>query len=112
MTTCLHNSQISRTYWLLLACVASRQAQKSPKGQKENCSFVNDVIIGMPYYGCLNVFTNVIQKPFKAILNEFSGVESNDSPTGDVKYNLGANYTWPTPLRKKSITLTCCQPIP
>jgi hypothetical protein len=52
MTTCLHNSQIlkiSRTFWLLLACVASRQAQKSPKGQKEICSFVNDVTIGMPY---------------------------------------------------------------
>jgi 2-oxoglutarate dehydrogenase complex dehydrogenase (E1) component-like enzyme len=22
-------------------------------------------------------------------------------PTGDVKYHLGANYTWPTPSRKK-----------
>jgi len=47
------------------------------------------------------VFANVIQKPFKAILNEFSGVESDDSPTGDVKYHLGANYTWPTLSRKK-----------
>ena len=47
------------------------------------------------------MFANVIQKPFKAILNEFSGVESDDSPTGDVKYHLGANYTWPTPSRKK-----------
>ena len=61
MTTCLHNSQIlkiSRTCWLLLACVASGQVQKSPKGQKENCSLVNDVTIGMPFWGCLNVFAN------------------------------------------------------
>ena len=47
------------------------------------------------------MFANVIQKPIKVILNEFSGMESDDSPTGDVKYHLGANYTWPTPSRKK-----------
>ena len=48
------------------------------------------------------MLTNVIQKHIKAILNEFSGVVSEDSPTArDVKYHLGANYTWPTPSRKK-----------
>ena len=47
------------------------------------------------------MFANVIQKPIKVILNEFSEVESNDSPTGDVKYHLGANYTWPIPSGKK-----------
>jgi len=48
------------------------------------------------------VLTNVIQKPIKAILNEFSGVESENLPAvGDVKYHLGANYTWPIPSGKK-----------
>ena len=65
----------------------------------------------MPHWDCLNVFTNVIQKPIKAILNEFSGVEADNSPTGDVKYHLSTNYTWPTPSRKKSIPLAYCQPI-
>jgi 2-oxoglutarate dehydrogenase complex dehydrogenase (E1) component-like enzyme len=47
------------------------------------------------------VFTNVIRKPFRVILNGFSGVESDDSATGDVKYHFGVYHTWPTPSRKK-----------
>ncbi|KAF7967902.1 hypothetical protein HWV62_32577 [Athelia sp. TMB] len=62
---------------------------------------VKDVTIGMPHRGRLNVLANVIRKPIEAILNEFSGVESDDSPAGDVKYHLGANYTRPTPSGKK-----------
>ena len=55
----------------------------------------------MPYWGCLNVFANVIEKPFKAIINEFSGVESDDSPTGDVKYHFGAYLPGPHDPEKK-----------
>jgi 2-oxoglutarate dehydrogenase E1 component len=62
---------------------------------------VKHVTIGMPHRGRLNVLANVIRKPIEAILNEFSGVESDDSPAGDVKYHLNANYTHPTPSGKK-----------
>ncbi|KAG5221110.1 2-oxoglutarate dehydrogenase E1 component [Salix suchowensis] len=61
---------------------------------------VKHVTIGMPHRGRLNVLANVIRKPIEAILNEFSGDEG-DSPAGDVKYHLGANYVRPTPSGKK-----------
>ncbi|MBR9862807.1 MAG: 2-oxoglutarate dehydrogenase E1 component [Rhodobacteraceae bacterium] len=55
---------------------------------------VQDIIIGMPHRGRLNVLSNVMQKPFRAIFNEFQGgsfkPESVDG-SGDVKYHLGAS---------------------
>nr|WP_323779132.1 2-oxoglutarate dehydrogenase E1 component [Amylibacter sp.] len=55
---------------------------------------VRDVIVGMPHRGRLNVLSNVMQKPFRAIFNEFQGgsfkPESVDG-SGDVKYHLGAS---------------------
>lgn len=62
---------------------------------------VKHVTIGMPHRGRLNVLANVIRKPIEAILNEFSGAHADDSPAGDVKYHLGANYVRPTPSGKK-----------
>ena len=63
---------------------------------------VKHVSIGMPHRGRLNVLANVIRKPIEAILNEFSGTaDPDDSPAGDVKYHLGANYIRPTPSGKK-----------
>ncbi|THH31472.1 hypothetical protein EUX98_g2722 [Antrodiella citrinella] len=63
---------------------------------------VKHVTIGMPHRGRLNVLANVIRKPIEAILNEFSGTaDEDDSPAGDVKYHLGANYIRPTPSGKK-----------
>ncbi|EMD39728.1 2-oxoglutarate dehydrogenase complex E1 component mitochondrial precursor [Gelatoporia subvermispora B] len=63
---------------------------------------VKNVTIGMPHRGRLNVLANVIRKPIEAILNEFSGTAADDdSPAGDVKYHLGANYIRPTPSGKK-----------
>ncbi|KAF8208766.1 2-oxoglutarate dehydrogenase E1 component [Mycena galopus ATCC 62051] len=62
---------------------------------------VKHVTIGMPHRGRLNVLGNVIRKPIEAILNEFSGTVADDSPAGDVKYHLGANYVRPTPSGKK-----------
>ncbi|KAF5340795.1 hypothetical protein D9611_007381 [Ephemerocybe angulata] len=61
---------------------------------------VKHITMGMPHRGRLNVLANVIRKPIEAILNEFSGDEG-DSPAGDVKYHLGANYVRPTPSGKK-----------
>lgn len=53
-----------------------------------------DVIIGMPHRGRLNILANVMEKPFRAIFNEFQGgsfkPEDVDG-SGDVKYHLGAS---------------------
>jgi len=55
---------------------------------------VQDIIIGMPHRGRLSVLANVLQKPYRAIFNEFQGgsfkPEDVDG-SGDVKYHLGAS---------------------
>jgi len=55
---------------------------------------VRAIIIGMPHRGRLSVLANVMQKPFRAIFNEFQGgsykPEDVDG-SGDVKYHLGAS---------------------
>ncbi|WP_238370982.1 2-oxoglutarate dehydrogenase E1 component [Heliomarina baculiformis] len=55
---------------------------------------VEDIIIGMPHRGRLSVLANVMQKPYRAIFNEFQGgsfkPEDVDG-SGDVKYHLGAS---------------------
>ncbi len=55
---------------------------------------VKDIIIGMPHRGRLNILANVMQKPYRAIFNEFQGgsfkPDSVDG-SGDVKYHLGAS---------------------
>ena len=60
---------------------------------------VEDIIIGMPHRGRLNVLTNVIRKPLELIFKEFGGTnvpeedltltEDDWSASGDVKYHLG-----------------------
>ncbi|MDA5095155.1 2-oxoglutarate dehydrogenase E1 component [Aliiroseovarius sp. KMU-50] len=55
---------------------------------------VKDVIIGMPHRGRLSVLANVMQKPYKAIFNEFQGGSFKPQDvdgSGDVKYHLGAS---------------------
>ena len=55
---------------------------------------VEEIVIGMPHRGRLNVLANVMQKPFKAIFNEFQGGASNPDDvegSGDVKYHLGTS---------------------
>jgi 2-oxoglutarate dehydrogenase E1 component len=55
---------------------------------------VQDIVIGMPHRGRLSVLANVMQKPYRAIFNEFQGgsfkPEEVDG-SGDVKYHLGAS---------------------
>ena len=55
---------------------------------------VKEIIIGMPHRGRLSVLANVMQKPYRAIFNEFQGgsfkPEDVDG-SGDVKYHLGAS---------------------
>ena len=55
---------------------------------------VQDVVIGMPHRGRLSVLANVMQKPYRAIFNEFQGGSSKPEDvdgSGDVKYHLGAS---------------------
>ncbi|WP_170332388.1 2-oxoglutarate dehydrogenase E1 component [Ruegeria arenilitoris] len=55
---------------------------------------VEDIVIGMPHRGRLNILANVMGKPYRAIFNEFQGgsfkPEDVDG-SGDVKYHLGAS---------------------
>ena len=54
---------------------------------------VKEIKIGMSHRGRLNILSNVMGKPFKAIFNEFFGsaVEAKRDFEGDVKYHLGAS---------------------
>ncbi|MDH3580771.1 MAG: 2-oxoglutarate dehydrogenase E1 component [Hyphomicrobiales bacterium] len=55
---------------------------------------VEEIILGMPHRGRLNVLANVMGKPFRAIFNEFKGGSANPDDvegSGDVKYHLGAS---------------------
>ncbi|CAI2374917.1 unnamed protein product [Moneuplotes crassus] len=56
-----------------------------------------EVTIGMPHRGRLNVLANVLRKPLDIIFQEFQG-ESKDKyadwgKSGDVKYHLGTSYS-------------------
>jgi 2-oxoglutarate dehydrogenase E1 component len=55
---------------------------------------VKEVIFGMPHRGRLSVLANVLQKPYRAIFNEFQGGSFKPDEvdgSGDVKYHLGAS---------------------
>jgi 2-oxoglutarate dehydrogenase E1 component len=55
---------------------------------------VEDIIVGMPHRGRLNVLAAVMGKPYRIIFHEFQGgssVPSDIEGSGDVKYHLGAS---------------------
>lgn len=54
---------------------------------------VNEIVIGMPHRGRLNVLANVMGKPYTAIFAEFQGGTVTDDVlgSGDVKYHLGTS---------------------
>jgi 2-oxoglutarate dehydrogenase E1 component len=57
---------------------------------------LDEVVVGMPHRGRLNVLANIVGKPYAKIFNEFEG---NIDPgtaqgSGDVKYHLGADGTF------------------
>ena len=55
---------------------------------------VEEIVIGMPHRGRLNVLANVMGKPLRAIFNEFKGGSSTPDEvegSGDVKYHLGTS---------------------
>ncbi len=55
---------------------------------------IEEIIIGMPHRGRLNVLANVMGKPFQAVFSEFQGNAANPEDvqgSGDVKYHLGTS---------------------
>ncbi|MEX1060545.1 MAG: 2-oxoglutarate dehydrogenase E1 component [Methyloceanibacter sp.] len=55
---------------------------------------LNEIVIGMPHRGRLNVLASVLAKPYRAIFNEFKGGSAHPDEvegSGDVKYHLGAS---------------------
>ena len=57
---------------------------------------LDEVVVGMPHRGRLNVLANIIGKPYSKIFNEFEGNIDPGSAqgSGDVKYHLGADGTF------------------
>ena len=55
---------------------------------------VDEIVIGMPHRGRLNVLANVMAKPYTAIFAEFQGAAAATNDvlgSGDVKYHLGTS---------------------
>jgi 2-oxoglutarate dehydrogenase E1 component len=55
---------------------------------------VTEIDVGMAHRGRLNVLSNVMAKPYRAIFNEFAGGATNPADvggSGDVKYHLGTS---------------------
>ncbi|MEQ1768961.1 MAG: 2-oxoglutarate dehydrogenase E1 component [Devosia sp.] len=55
---------------------------------------VKDIVLGMAHRGRLNVLTQVLQKPHRALFHEFKGgafYPDEVEGSGDVKYHLGAS---------------------
>ena len=51
---------------------------------------VEQIVIGMPHRGRLNVLCNVVNKPLQVVFNEFAGIKDDEEEgSGDVKYHLG-----------------------
>lgn len=53
---------------------------------------LDEVVIGMPHRGRLNVLANIVGKPYSQIFSEFEGNldPAQTQGSGDVKYHLGA----------------------
>ncbi|XP_012076079.1 2-oxoglutarate dehydrogenase, mitochondrial [Jatropha curcas] len=68
---------------------------------------VENIVVGMPHRGRLNVLGNVFRKPLAQIFSEFDkNAKVGDeigvySGTGDVKYHLGTSYDRPTRAGKR-----------
>jgi 2-oxoglutarate dehydrogenase E1 component len=70
---------------------------------------VNEIVIGMPHRGRLNVLANVMGKPYRAIFNEFKGGSAQPDDvegSGDVKYHLGASSDREFDLNRVHLSVT------
>ncbi len=56
---------------------------------------VDEIVIGMPHRGRMNVLTSIMGKPYSELLSIFNGnldFPENIDSSGDVKYHLGASH--------------------
>ena len=70
---------------------------------------VREIVIGMPHRGRLNVLSQVMSKPLRAIFHEFKGGSSTPNEiegSGDVKYHLGASSDREFDNNKVHLSLT------
>jgi 2-oxoglutarate dehydrogenase E1 component len=70
---------------------------------------IKEVVIGMPHRGRLNVLTQVMNKPHRALFHEFKGGSANPDEvegSGDVKYHLGASSDREFDNNKVHLSLT------
>jgi 2-oxoglutarate dehydrogenase E1 component len=70
---------------------------------------LDEVVIGMPHRGRLNVLANIVGKPYSKIFDEFEGNIDPGSAqgSGDVKYHLGTEGHFSAPSGTKiAVTLT------
>jgi 2-oxoglutarate dehydrogenase E1 component len=70
---------------------------------------VDQMVLGMPHRGRLNVLAAVMGKPYRAIFHEFQGGSSQPSDiegSGDVKYHLGASSDREFDGRRVHLSLT------
>ncbi|KAJ8263575.1 hypothetical protein COCON_G00160320 [Conger conger] len=68
---------------------------------------VENVVMGMPHRGRLNVLANVIRKELEQIFCQFdSKLEAADEGSGDVKYHLGMYHRRINRVTDKNITLS------
>jgi 2-oxoglutarate dehydrogenase E1 component len=70
---------------------------------------VKEIVIGMPHRGRLNVLTQVMAKPHRALFHEFKGGSSTPDEvegSGDVKYHLGASSDREFDNNKVHLSLT------
>ena len=63
---------------------------------------VEEVVIGMAHRGRLNILTNILEKPYESVFNEFEeNIPENEySGDGDVKYHQGYQSQIVTPMGK------------
>ncbi|MEX2647414.1 MAG: 2-oxoglutarate dehydrogenase E1 component [Alphaproteobacteria bacterium] len=71
---------------------------------------VEDIVLGMPHRGRLNVLTSIMGKSYTKMFSEFQGESANPDEvqgSGDVKYHLGASSDRAMPDgRKMHLSLT------
>ena len=75
---------------------------------------VKEIVLGMAHRGRLNVLSQVMGKPHRAIFNEFKGGSASPQEvegSGDVKYHLGASSDREFDGNKVHLSLTA-EPVP
>ena len=72
---------------------------------------INEIVIGMPHRGRLNVLANIMKKDPAQIFREYEDKDP-DSYTGrgDVKYHLGYHTDWTTTTGRKVHLALCFNP--